>query len=317
MLPILVRAMVASDDRLFLLGPEEVLRQDVIKQWITVQEVQQLMAKQENALNGKTGSILLAVDKQSGKILSGHRLQTSPLLDGMAGAYGNLYISTADGQLCCLSDDGEGLDALTAEEVEQLNKDSAPPSPPKKKNAQKKRKVAAKTIQLPSSDGDFAKLDQAHAYQTELGYRVASDAKPGGTVLKALDVPLTGKVTLKCKLQYANGDGSNNGYLAFGDSADEAQLVKCGLRQKMKTAAILQGPLAANEGTTTPCETNYQSQYELIVTVDLASGSVTFQGGGTTVKAKLKRPMENITHVGYCLKGTIVDFSPIEASSAR
>ena len=27
--------------------------------------------------------------------------------------------------------------------------------------------------------------------------------------------PLTGKVTLKCKLQYANGDGANNGYLAF------------------------------------------------------------------------------------------------------
>ena len=47
------------------------------------------------------------MDKQSGKILSGYRLQTAPLLDGMAGAYGNLYLSTTDGQLCCLSDDGE------------------------------------------------------------------------------------------------------------------------------------------------------------------------------------------------------------------
>jgi hypothetical protein len=275
------------------------------------------MAKQEKALNGKTGSILLAVDKQSGKILSGHRLQTAPLLDGMAGAYGNLYLSTADGQLCCLSDDGEGLDALSAEEIEQLNKNSAPPSPPKKNNAQKKRTVPAKTIKLPSRDADFAKLDQAQVYQTELGYRVVSDAQPGGMVLKSLDVPLNGQVTLKCKLQYANGDGSNNGYLAFGDSADEARLVKCGLRRKMKTAAIIQGPLSANKGTTTPCETNYETQYELIVTVDLASGSVTFQGGGATVNAKLERPMKSITHVGYCLKGTIVDFSPIEASSAQ
>ena len=114
MLPILVRAMVASDDRLFVLGPKELMRQDEIKRRITEEEVQQLMAEQEKALNGESGSILLAVDKQSGKILSGYRLQTAPLLDGMAGAYGNLYLSTTDGQLCCLSDDGQDLDALSA-----------------------------------------------------------------------------------------------------------------------------------------------------------------------------------------------------------
>lgn len=313
-LPILVRAMVASDDCLFVLGPEELLRQDEIKRRITEEEVQQLMIEQEKALNGKSGSILLAVDKQSGKILSGSRLPTAPLLDGMAGAYGNLYVSTTDGQLCCLGNDGEGLDVLSAKEVEQLNADSTPPSPPKKGNA---RKVPSKSTKLPSKDGDFAELDAAKVYQTELGYRIASEAQPGGAALKALDKPLTGKVTMKCKLQYANGDSSNNGYLAFGDSAEEAQLVKCGLRQKMKTAAILQGPLAANEGATTPCETKYEAQYELTVTVDLATGDVTFEGGGVTVKAKLKRPMKSITHVGYCLKGTIVDFSPIEVSAAR
>ena len=86
-------------------------------------EVQQLMAEQEKALKGKSGSMLLTVDKQSGEILSGYRLPTAPLLDGMAGAYGNLYLSTTDGQLCCLSDDGDGLDALSAEEVEDLNEE--------------------------------------------------------------------------------------------------------------------------------------------------------------------------------------------------
>jgi outer membrane protein assembly factor BamB len=317
MLPILVRAMVASDDRLFVLGPEELLRQDEIKQRITEEEVQQLMVEQERALNGQSGSLLLAVDKQSGQILSGHRLQTAPLLDGMAGAYGNLYISTTDGQLCCLSDDGRGLETLTEEEVELLNEKAAPPAPPKAKAAKKKPAVPAKKIELPSKDADFDQRDQAHAYQAELGYRVASDATAGGTLLQALDTPLTGKVTLTCKLQYANGDGANNGYLAFGDSAQEAELVKCGLRHKMGTAAILQGSLAANQGATTPCETEYDTQYELTVTVDLESGNVTFQGGGVTVSAKLDRPMQSITHVGYCLKETIVDFSPIEVSAAR
>ncbi len=312
-LPILVRAMVASDDRLFVLGPKELMRQDEIKRRITEEEVQTLMAEQEKALDGRSGSVLLSVDKQSGKILSGCRLPTAPLLDGMAGAYGNLYLVTTDGQLCCLSDDGEGLDTLSAKEVEDLNKNSTPPSPPKKRSTQK---IPAKTTKLPSKDGDFAHLDEAKVYQTELGYRIASEANPGGTVLKPLDRPLTGKVTLKCKLQYANGDGANNGYLAFGDGTKETQLVKCGLRQKMKTAAIIQGPLAANEGATTPCETN-EAQYELTVTVDLATGSVTFQAGGVTVNAKLDRPMKSITHVGYCLKGTVVDFSPIDVSVAR
>jgi outer membrane protein assembly factor BamB len=319
MLPILVRAMVASDDRLFVLGPKELMRQDEIKRRILEEEVQQLMAEQEKALSGKAGSMLLAVDKQSGKILSGYRLPGAPLLDGMAGAYGNLYLSTTDGQLCCLGDDGRDLDALSEAEVDQLNEASTPPSPPtpgaKKANA--KKPTGAKTIQLPSKDGDFARLDGAHAYQTELGYRIASEAQSGGAVVRPLDTPLTGNVTLRCKLQYANGDGSNNGYLAFGDSAEESQMVKCGLRLKMKSAAIIQGPLAGKEAATAPCETNYDAHYELIVTVDLASGSVVFQGGGTTVSAKLERPMKSITHVGYCLKGTVADFSPIEVSAAR
>ena len=314
-LPILVRAMVASDDRLFVLGPRELMRQDEIKQRITEEPVQQLMAEQERALNGGSGSTLLAVDKNSGKILSGSRLEVAPLLDGMSGAYGNLYVSTTDGQLCCLSQDGQGLDVLSKEEIEQLNKDSTPPAPPKGKGG---KKAPAKTTQLPSKDADFAELKQAHAYETELGYRIASQGESSGAALKLLDTPLPGKVTLKCKLQYANGGGGNNGYLSFGDSAEEDQLVKCGLRLNMKTAAIIQGPLGANKGATAPCETNYDAPpYELTVTVDLTSGDVNFQGGGATVKAKLQRPMKSITHVGYCLNKSVVDFSPIEVSAAQ
>ncbi len=312
MLPILVRAMVASDDRLFVLGPKELMWQDQIKSRIVEDDVQQLMVEQEKALNGKSGSIMLTVDKKSGKILSGYRMEIAPVLDGMAGAYGNLYVATTARTLCCLSSDGAAFDALSAEEITKLNTNSAPPAPPKKKSGPAKK---AKPINLPSKDAEFNKLDQAHAYQTQLGYRVASAADQVGMVLKHLDEPLTGKVTLKCKLQYANGDGANNGYLSFGDSAAEAQLVKCGLREKMKSAAIVQGPLADNEGTTTPCATDLEKQYELTVTVDLASGDVTFEGVGVTVAAKLQHPMKSITYVGYCLNNSIVDFSPIEAAA--
>ncbi len=313
--PILVRAMVASDERLFLMGPEELLRQDEIKGRITDEATQQLMVEQEKALDGKSGSILLTVDKQSGKIVSGYRFPSAPLLDGMAGAYGNLYVSTTDGRLCCLGSDGEALNALSEKEVKILNDNSAPPSPPKRKNA--KSPAGAKTTRLPSKDGDFTKIDLAHAFKTDLGYRFASSAQPGGMALKLLEKPATGKVTLKCTMQYANGDGANNGYLAFGDKGNEVALVKCGLRQKMGNAAIIQGALAENQGATVPCDTGYEKKYELTVTVDLGTGNVTLRAGGATVNAKLDRPMNSITHVGYCFKGTIVDFSPIEVSAVQ
>ncbi len=324
MLPILVRAMVASDDRLFVLGPEELMRQDEIKRRITEVEVQQLMAEQEKGLLGQAGSMLLEVDKQTGQILSGHRLDVAPMLDGLSGAYGNLYLVTTDGRLCCIANDGEPLAALTEAEITQLNDVSKPPLPPNKKKATARKKttatqkpVGAKTTDLPAKDADFDQVTAAKAYQTEAGYRFASTAPSGGILLQTLDKPVTGKVILKCQLQYANGDGSNNGYLVFGDSTDEAQLVKCGLRLKMKSAAILQGPLADNRGQTTDCETNIDTKYELTVTVDLDAGTVNLEGGGVAVSAKLDRPMKSITQIGYGLKGTIVDFSPIDISTAQ
>jgi hypothetical protein len=205
------------------------------------------------------------------------------------------------------------LAALSAEEVEELNQNATPPKPPARKKPAPK--VKPKTVRgLPSKDADFVALDQAQTYQVDLGYRIASDKV--GMALKPLDAPLTGKVTLTCKLQYANGDDANNGYLVFGDSEVESQLVKCGLRKKMGTSAIIQGPLADNQGATATCVTNYNEQYELSVTVDLDSGKISFQGAGTTVTAKLSQPMKSITHVGYCLNNTIVDVGPIEVAEA-
>jgi len=319
MLPILVRAMVASDNRLYVVGPTELMRQDEIKQRITEEEVQKLMVEQEKALDGRSGSTLLTVDKQTGKILSGLGLPLAPALDGMSGAYGNLYLAATDGTVCCLGADGEALTALSSDRIDELNKNSAPPPEPQK-GAKKKPAAKAKTkaapINLPPKDADFTKLEHAHAYQAEMGYRVAAE-QGVGMVLKRLDAPLAGKVTLKCALRYANEEGSFNGYLAFGDSADEAELVKCGLRLKMKTAAIIQGPLSKNKGVTTPCVTEQDKPYALTVTVDLATGDVAFEGGGVQVAAKLERPLKSITHVGYCLNGALTDFSPIETTVAR
>ena len=151
MLPILVRAMVASDDRLFVLGPEELMRQDEIKKRITEDEVQKLMVEQEKAMNGKSGSILLAVDKRSGKILSGYRLPTAPVLDGMAGAYGNLYIAATDGTLCCLGGDGKALDALSDGKIDGTEQGLGAPAPPKNRRRQKAARRSGRPRERPPS----------------------------------------------------------------------------------------------------------------------------------------------------------------------
>ena len=187
MLPILVRAMVASDDRLFVLGPKELMRQDEIKRRITEEEVQQLMAEQEKALDGESGSILLTVDKQSGKILSGYRLQIArrcwtawPVLTATCTSpppMGNSAASATTARVWM---------HCPAEEVEELNENGdAPVAPEESKQGEEasrpRKDDSSFRPRMPISPTSM----QAHAYQTELGYRIASEAKQGGVGLEA------------------------------------------------------------------------------------------------------------------------------------
>lgn len=129
MVPVLARAMVASDDHLFVLGPEELMRQDEIKRRIAEPEVQQLMAAQEKALQGQAGSLLLAVNKATGQIEQGYRLPVAPVLDGLAGAGGNLYVAATDGTLHCLGKTGPSLPAEPAAKLAQWNAEKPAPTP--------------------------------------------------------------------------------------------------------------------------------------------------------------------------------------------
>ena len=56
----------------------------------------------------------MAVAAADGKKLSDYDLGTSPTFDGMAAAYGRLYLTTLDGKLLCLGDQGDPLPAAPA-----------------------------------------------------------------------------------------------------------------------------------------------------------------------------------------------------------
>lgn len=87
--PIQVRAMVLAGETLFLAGPP-VDEQDA-----------------QRAAPTDRGALLLALSAADGQELGQHRLESLPTFDGMAAAYGRLYLTTGDGTVLCLA--GSGL----------------------------------------------------------------------------------------------------------------------------------------------------------------------------------------------------------------
>ena len=81
-----VRAMVLADNVLFLAGPPA----DAVFGLQTT--------------GGEQGSVLITVSATDGKELAHCRLDSCPVFDGMAAAYGRLYISMTDGSLLCLAE---------------------------------------------------------------------------------------------------------------------------------------------------------------------------------------------------------------------
>jgi hypothetical protein len=55
------------------------------------------------SLEGRGGSLLQAVSTADGSILSDLTLDSAPIFDGMAAAYGRLYISMQDGSVICMA----------------------------------------------------------------------------------------------------------------------------------------------------------------------------------------------------------------------
>lgn len=88
-IPLRVRAMVLAGDRLFIVGPPDV-----------VDESDPL-----GAFEGRRGSDLWAMSAKTGKKLAEiHHFDALPVYDGLIAARGCLYLSSADGQVTCFGE---------------------------------------------------------------------------------------------------------------------------------------------------------------------------------------------------------------------
>lgn len=101
--PLLVRSMVKAGDTLFIAGPPDLIDEEETFRKIMNRDqfVQQQLAEQNDALEGKLGGRLLAVSAKDGKTLAETQLDSLPTWDSLAAAGGKLYLSTTDGHVVC------------------------------------------------------------------------------------------------------------------------------------------------------------------------------------------------------------------------
>ncbi len=99
--PLLVRAMVLADGRLFIAGPRDLFDESRLGRAAVGNRA--VFEKQEKALLGRGPALLWAIDARSGKRLAEASLPATPVFDGMAAADGRLFVATASGKVVCLA----------------------------------------------------------------------------------------------------------------------------------------------------------------------------------------------------------------------
>ena len=101
--PIYVRGMVLAGSNLFIVGPPDIMDEEITFEQIAENDegVHRLLAEQNAALEGEDGSILLSVNAQNGKVENKLNLKSLPTWDGLAGANEKLFLTTLDGKVVC------------------------------------------------------------------------------------------------------------------------------------------------------------------------------------------------------------------------
>ncbi|MHC4226791.1 MAG: hypothetical protein ACYSW0_05125, partial [Planctomycetota bacterium] len=84
-------------------GPPDVVDEEEAFRRVGDPQMELQLARQDAAMAGKEGAVLWVVSTQDGEKLAEYRLGSLPVFDGMAAAYGRLYISTQDGSIMCMA----------------------------------------------------------------------------------------------------------------------------------------------------------------------------------------------------------------------
>ena len=258
---IIVRAMALGADRIAVAGPNDVGQKD--SNLLAFKNQSEALA----GFRGEKGISLRIVRTTDGMRMSEWQLNAMPVLAGMAAAKGRLYLAMKDGRILCLGPGGKPLPGNatpTKPEAPEAPEVAAEPSPAD----------LARALSGPSKRADFSHVVADKLVASDLGYRLASKKGKTGLAVKKLEQPLAKKATFKLKLQRAAAfrypRRFENGYLAFGDGHEDAQLVKCGLKLVVTSAVILLGPTGGRAAQSHKVRINKSKVSEIEVAIDLS-----------------------------------------------
>ena len=302
---VIARAMTVASETLFIAGAPDFLDERCAFYHPDDPDVQAALKRQAEALEGRAGGQLWALAKADGKLAARYALDTIPVFDGMVAAGDSLYITAVDGRVIRLAGTrGAPLKKIDDKPVRVVwNKPEDPGYllPP-----------------VVRKEGDFAKVVRCRVVASKLGYRLQSTGKKQvGIAVKKLDRPITGSATFRTRMKAVpDAKGlQRNGYLAFGDSPEDARLIKCGVRLRTPRAAIVQGPLLKGVSKGAKITAPGDKGVEFLVTVDLKTQKIVYMANGVTVETRIQRPLKSITHVGYVIDSALVDFAPVRVQT--
>jgi len=98
--------MTVAGETLFIAGPPDCVDERQAFYQPDDPGIQARLARQAEALDGRRGGQIWVMAKTDGNLRRRYALDTIPTFDGMAAAQGRLYITTVDGRVLCLGDDG-------------------------------------------------------------------------------------------------------------------------------------------------------------------------------------------------------------------
>jgi hypothetical protein len=303
--PFQARGMVLAGETLFAAGPPVLVDEQEVNLNYGDEAVQAKMADHVAAFAGRKGALLMAVSKTEGKQLAAYRLDSPPVFDGMIAARDRLFVATMDGKILCLGNEGKPLPLAPGAKLGPLS-ETAP--------AARGKKSAA--IEPTASHPDFQKIENLYVAHSDIGYRLQPPRGAIGVALKKLDKPLTNRAIFRLKIRTTPGSSSEtpgNGFFVFGNSPDEANLVKCGYRLSGKSLEIMQGPMGAKGGRVSQkADLKANEVTEVTVVVDLAAQKVTLSARGQSVESPLSPQLDSILWVGYSVSSVTSDFSAVE-----